>query len=189
MCSTLLRSAIPVQPTSVARRRQGLGRGSASVRQGRPIGLKRTVEHGFSKSHHPAPKRRPAPHNLTHCVEQNINIGGKHWTLRLCYLCYLHICTMRPNCLLLITSYWVLLLCYHFVCIMCYFRISKFHLNFTIINFILFKIWQFSISVLINSSHTHVCNVRLLFLYQSIPFLMWSNLSYIKNKFIIILMY
>ena len=35
------------------------------VRQGRPIVLKRTAEYGFSKtkSHHPAPKRRPAPHN------------------------------------------------------------------------------------------------------------------------------
>ena len=88
------------------RRRQGLGRGSASVRhrvrQGRPIVLKRTAEHGFSKSHHPAPKRRPAPHNLTHCVEQNI----MHWAetlnitplflkcvIALCCLFSLHICT------------------------------------------------------------------------------------------------
>ena len=62
------------------RRRQGLG--SASVRnrmrQGRLIVLKRTAEHGFSKSHHRAPKRRPAPRNLTHCVEQNISIGRRH---------------------------------------------------------------------------------------------------------------
>ena len=35
------------------------------VRQGRPIVLKRTAEYGFSKtkSHHPTPKRRQAPHN------------------------------------------------------------------------------------------------------------------------------
>ena len=62
------------------RRRQGIGRGSASVRhrvrQGRPIVIKRTSEHGFSKSHNPAPKRRPAPH------KQPYPLGGaehKHW--------------------------------------------------------------------------------------------------------------
>ena len=106
MCSILPRSGIPVQPTSVARRRQGLGRGSASVRQGRPIGLKRTAEHGFCKNHHPAPKRRPAPHNLTHCVEQNINVGGGGDIERyvLCVIA-LYLYTLLPNCLVLITSF------------------------------------------------------------------------------------
>ena len=76
------------------RRRQGLGRGSASVRhrvrQGRPIVivLKRTAEHGFSKSHHPAPEEEPSS-------SQPYPLRGaehKHWAETLHYALLSQMC-------------------------------------------------------------------------------------------------
>ena len=78
------------------------------------------------------------------------------------WFCVVYIRTLLPNYCSSATG--VFLLCYHFVCIMCYFRLSTFHLNFTIIIFYL------NIEFSIFCKHFKYMPVRLLFLYQSIPF-------------------
>ena len=46
--------------------------------------------------------------------------------------------TLLPNYCSLATGVFFYCVNYHFVCIMCYFRLSTFHLNFTIIIFIFY---------------------------------------------------
>lgn len=76
---------IMVQPTSISRRRMLLG-GRRRLHVGRPCKVDHTSEHGYSKrkatkvsmSQLP-PRRKPsAPHVLSHCVSENINLGKTH---------------------------------------------------------------------------------------------------------------
>ena len=75
---------IGVQPTSVARRRLSLG-GRRRLTVGRPPKTTFTEQHTINTKHQhssvthlPSKKRSAAPHNLQHCVTQNISLGKKH---------------------------------------------------------------------------------------------------------------
>ena len=74
---------IGVQPTYVARRRLSLG-GQRRLTVGRPPKTTFTEQHAYAKQQHSSvthltsKKRVAAPHNLQHCVTQNISLGKKH---------------------------------------------------------------------------------------------------------------
>ena len=72
MCSTLITSAIPVQPTSVARRRQGLGRGSASVQQGA-----KTIKKNTNSTQNKSQTHRTKQYKVTSFLSTDYELSTK----------------------------------------------------------------------------------------------------------------